>query len=184
MGHQQEKKKCLLGDILVEYSERNHGNSREVVAVGKSGIRKREELFSRELSKDYSANKVIRKNTLTIGMGSNQIDFGILLEDKEFCVSPAYTTYRIVGVNSAYLKELLTWLNPILSFKYMITSVRQGKTVNKDELMRHPISLCSEKEQFRIQLIMSTIKRLMDVGTETLSLYQRQKQFFLQKLFI
>ena len=183
-AHQQEMKKCLLGDILVEYSERNHGNSREVVAVGKSGIRKREELFSRELSKDYSANKVIRKNTLTIGMGSNQIDFGILLDDKEFCVSPAYTTYQIVGVDSAYLQELLTWLNPILSFKYMITSVRQGKTVNKDELMRHPINLCADEEQHRIQHILSTVGKKIELERDALNLYQRQKQFFLQQLFI
>ena len=183
-AHQQEMKKCLLGDILVEYSERNRGKNRKAVAVGKSGIRKREELFSRELSKDYSANKVIRKNTLTIGMGSNQIDFGILLDDKEFCVSPAYTTYQIVGVDSAYLQELLTWLNPILSFKYMITSVRQGKTVNKDELMRHPINLCADEEQHRIQHILSTVGKKIELERDALDLYQRQKQFFLQQLFI
>ena len=177
-------KKCLLGDILVEYSERNRGKNRKAVAVGKSGIRKIEELSSRELSKDYSANKVIRKNTLTIGMGSNQIDFGILLDDKEFCVSPAYTTYQIVGVDSAYLQELLTWLNPILSFKYMITSVRQGKTVNKDELMRHPINLCADEEQHRIQHILSTVGKKIELERDALNLYQRQKQFFLQQLFI
>ena len=60
-----------LGDLVEEYSERNSENKYKPVAVGKYGIRARESIYSKELAKDYSKNKVIRKGTLTVGMGSN-----------------------------------------------------------------------------------------------------------------
>ena len=91
-----------LGNFLDEYSEKNVANNLQSVAVGKYGIRKREDIYSKELSTDYSKNKVIRKDTLIIGMGSTQIDIGILVEDEKYCVSPAYTTYHISGIKSYY----------------------------------------------------------------------------------
>ena len=98
-----------LGSFLEEYSEKNTANNLQSVAVGKYGIRKREDIYSKELSSDYSKNKVIRKNTLIIGMGSTQIDIGILTTDNCYCVSPAYTTYRIKGVDSFYLRKVCSF---------------------------------------------------------------------------
>jgi type I restriction enzyme S subunit len=74
------------------------------VAVGRYGIRTRESIYSKELAKDYSKNKVIGKNTLTVGMGSVQIDIGILTDDVKYSVSPAYHTYTITGINPDYLR--------------------------------------------------------------------------------
>ena len=181
---QQNCKLCRLGDFLVEYSERNMNRNLTSVAVGKYGIRKREDIYSRELSKDYSKNKVIKKNTLTIGMGSSQIDIGVLLEDVEYCVSPAYTTYKIHGINSAYLQEYLILINPILSFKYMVTSVRQGKSVNKDELMKHKISVCSLSDQQKIQLAIAAFYKKLGIEQQVLDLYIKQKQYLLSQMFI
>ena len=89
------KKACPLSAFLVEYNERNNENKYKPVAVGKYGIRTRESIYSKELAKDYSKNKVIYKNTLTVGMGSVQIDIGILTDDITYSVSPAYHTYRV-----------------------------------------------------------------------------------------
>ena len=66
-----------LGEILSEYKEKNTDNKYKPVAVGRYGIRTRESIYSKELAKDYSKNKVIYKDTLTVGMGSTQIDIGI-----------------------------------------------------------------------------------------------------------
>ena len=129
-----------LGNFLDEYSEKNVANNLQSVAVGKYGIRKREDIYSKELSTDYSKNKVIRKDTLIIGMGSMQIDIGILVEDEKYCVSPAYTTYHISGINSFYLQEYLVELNPLLSVRYMITSARQGKADNSQTGQPHPVT--------------------------------------------
>ena len=125
------EKQSSLGGFLEEYSEKNVANNLQSVAVGKYGIRKREEIYSKELSADYSKNKVIRKNTLIIGMGSTQIDIGILTTDDCYCVSPAYTTYRIKGINSFYLQEYLIELNPLLSVRYLYTLIRPTHTLKE-----------------------------------------------------
>ena len=51
--------------------------------------------------------KLISKGTLTVGMGSNQIDIDILRDDKIYSVSPAYHTYKIKIENYDYLNYLL-----------------------------------------------------------------------------
>ena len=84
-----------LGEILFEYSNKNNQELHEPVAVGRYGIRRRSDIYSKDLSKDISSNKLIFKDTLTIGMGSTQIDVGILLSDDTFSVSPAYSTFYI-----------------------------------------------------------------------------------------
>ena len=69
---------CIeLRKFITEYKQKNEKNEFKPVAVGKYGIRTRESIYSKELAKDYSKNKIIFKNTLTVGMGSRQIDIGI-----------------------------------------------------------------------------------------------------------
>lgn len=178
------ERQSSLGSFLEEYSEKNVANNLQSVAVGKYGIRKREEIYSKELSADYSKNKVIRKNTLIIGMGSTQIDIGILTTDDCYCVSPAYTTYRIKGVNSFYLQEYLIELNPLLSVRYMITSARQGKAVNKEDLMKHLMTVHSESEQKEICQCFENLYSRLQIEKEMLSALQKQKAFLLQSMFI
>lgn len=178
------EKQSSLGGFLEEYSEKNVANNLQSVAVGKYGIRKREEIYSKELSADYSKNKVIRKNTLIIGMGSTQIDIGILTTDDCYCVSPAYTTYRIKGINSFYLQEYLIELNPLLSVRYMITSARQGKAVNKEDLMKHLMTIHSESEQKEICQCFENLYSRLQIEKEMLSALQKQKAFLLHSMFI
>mgnify|MGYP004636334315 CR=1 FL=1 len=178
------EKQSSLGNFLEEYSEKNVANNLQSVAVGKYGIRKREDIYSKELSTDYFKNKVIRKNTLIIGMGSTQIDIGILTTDDCYCVSPAYTTYRIKGVNSFYLQEYLIELNPLLSVRYMITSARQGKAVNKEDLMKHLMTIHSENEQKEICRCFENLYSRLQIEKEMLSALQKQKAFLLQSMFI
>lgn len=132
----------------------------------------------------FSRTSVIRKNTLIIGMGSTQIDIGILTTDDCYCVSPAYTTYRIKGVNSFYLQEYLIELNPLLSVRYMITSARQGKAVNKEDLMKHLMTIHSENEQKEICQCFENLYSRLQIEKEMLSALQKQKAFLLQSMFI
>ncbi|MCI6014624.1 MAG: restriction endonuclease subunit S [Coprobacillus sp.] len=148
-----------LNEILFPYSEKNTEQKYFPVAVGKYGIRKREDIYKKELAKDFSKNKVIRKNTLTIGMGSTQIDIGILDTDDVYSVSPAYHTYKINTniVIPKYLDWLLKCINPELSKLYMIASARQGKSVDFERMMKHKISIPSLEEQEKINKILSKI---------------------------
>ena len=169
-----EWKKVKLGEILEEYCERNIDNKYMPVAVGKYGIRKREEIYSKELSKDISKNKVIRKDTLTIGMGSNQIDIGILVEDEKYCVSPAYTTYKIKNCNSKFLEYYLEYINPSLSDLFMIVSARQGKSVDKEGMLAYSIEIPSLDEQSKICKILNQIEIII----EKLTIQQKEIEKF------
>lgn len=135
-----------LGDLLEEYKEKNTDNKYKPVAVGRYGIRKREEIYSKELAKDYSKNKLIYKDTLTIGMGSKQIDIGILTENDIYAVSPAYHTFRISNINSNYLRYCLEARNADMSERFMIASARQGKSVDFKKMLKYEIPIYSDSD--------------------------------------
>ena len=175
-----EWKRVKLGDLLEEYCEKNIDQQYKVVAVGKYGIRRREDIYTKELSKDISKNKIIMKDTLTIGMGSNQIDIGILIDDCKFCVSPAYTTYKIKNCNSEFLKYYMEYLNPKLSDLFMIVSARQGKSVDKDGLLKYEVMLPPIGEQEKIVEILKTIDSIIEKHERLLE----EKNQFIKSLFV
>ena len=117
-------------------------------------------------------------------MGSTQIDIGILTDNEIYCVSPAYTTYNIKNINSSYLNELLLFLNPLLSKRYMIISARQGKSVNKYELLAHKIFVHSTQIQIIIGKLFNKLYLKIQKEKEILSLYKKQKAYLLQNMFI
>ena len=143
--------KVRLGDLLTPYKELNRGGGVPVVAVGRYGIRLRDEIYSKQLAKDTSKNRLIFKGTLTVGMGSKQIDIGILSENKCYAVSPAYHTYRITGVDFDYLRYCLEARNPDMSKRYMIASCRQGKTIDFDRWLDYEIPVHDERGQLLIR---------------------------------
>lgn len=177
-------KEYELGSFLTEYSKKNIENNLISVSVGKYGIRRRDEIYSKELSDDYSKNKVIEKDSLIIGMGSTQIDIGILSKHEKYCVSPAYTTYKIYGINSDYLREYLIHLNSLLSKRYMVIGARQGKSVNKSELMQHVLLVHKIEKQLKIVDIFNAFYDKLQKEKDILSLYKKQKAYLLSNMFI
>ena len=131
-----------LADILTEYNERNQNNY-EPVAVGRYGIRKRSEIYKKELAANYTTNKVIFQNTMTIGLGSKQLDIGILSSDEHYSVSPAYHTFRINTdiISADYLRCWFEEHNDFLAQKCLVASARQGKSVNIPALLRETIEI-------------------------------------------
>ena len=144
------RKVMSLSNFLTEYVERNDKNQYVPVAVGRYGIRKREDIYSKELAKDYSKNKLIFKDTLTVGMGSVQMDIGVLVEQEIYSVSPAYHTYRINGINSSYLKYCLECRNMDMFSRYVKRGSRQGKSIDLKRWLTYEIPVYSEGEQQEI----------------------------------
>ena len=184
-GYEDNWETYSLGDFLEEYSEKNKEQKYEPVAVGKLGIRKRTEVFTRELSEDYSKNKLIYAKTLIIAMGTKQIDIAIVpKEEKEiFSVSPAYTTYHINNIDEKFLKYMLESFNALLSKKYMIVSVRQGKSVDKENLLLHTFDIPNESEQKKIVSFLELIDKQIEVENSILENYRDVKKSLLQQLF-
>ncbi len=150
-----------LGDLLKEYTEKNTDNKYKPVAVGRYGIRKREDIYSKELAKDYSKNKLIYKNTLTVGMGSKQIDIGILTDDEVYAVSPAYHTFRIKNIDADYLRYCLDARNADMSERFMIASARQGKSVDFKKMLEYEIPVYSESDTQTILYNLSKIENII-----------------------
>ena len=150
-----------LGDLLKEYTEKNTDNEYKPVAVGRYGIRKREDIYSKELAKDYSKNKLIYKNTLTVGMGSKQIDIGILTDDEIYAVSPAYHTFRIKNIDADYLRYCLDARNADMSERFMIASARQGKSVDFKKMLEYKIPVYSESDTQTILYNLSKIENII-----------------------
>lgn len=139
-----------LSTFLTEYIEKNSDNKYKPVAVGRYGIRTRESIYTKELAKDYSKNKLIYKNTLTVGMGSVQIDIGILTDNITYSVSPAYHTYRISGINTCYLNYCLEYYNRDMFERFAKRGSRQGKSINLKQWIAYKIPVPDEKTQVEI----------------------------------
>ena len=150
MINNNSKKYLPLSDFIIEYSERNTENKYSPVAVGKYGIRSRESIYSKELASDYSKNKLIYKNTLTVGMGSKQIDVGVLIDDVTYSVSPAYHTYKVTDINSKYLDYCIQCRNQDMFTRFVKRGSRQGKTVDLKRWLTYEIPVYDEASQAEI----------------------------------
>ena len=173
-----------LSCFLEEYTLKNLKNNLQVVSVGKYGIRQRNEIYSKVLSDDLSKNKVIFQDTLTIGMGTKQIDFGILSKNVEYCVSPAYRTYKIKNINSEYLKYYLEIINNQLSRKYMIISARQGTTIDNKSFLKHQLVVHPILKQNYIVNVINIIQKYLTISDDILETHKDLKKYLLKHIFI
>ena len=151
-----------LSDFLAEYKELNTNNRFRPVAVGRYGIRTRESIYSKELAQDYSKNKLIYKDTLTVGMGSVQMDIGILTDDITCSVSPAYHTYRINGINCDYLRFCLQARNADMFERYKKRGSRQGKSIDLKAWLHYLIPVYEIDGQLQIVSTLHKIQSIID----------------------
>ena len=166
-----------------EETKIEHGKTKAVVAsVGKNGIRDRSEIYSKELSKDYSRNKLVKKNEIAFGLASDAIVYGVNTSDKVYSVSPAYKVFRLVKCNSLFMKYYLDVHNQKLSLKFLITSARQGKSIDFNGLFKEEIELPSLREQEHIVNILSTAQKHIELLKECSQKYHEQKRGLMQKL--
>lgn len=154
----------------------------EPVAVGVNGIRLRSEIYDKELSSDYSKNKVIRENNLCFGIGTNNIVYDVLLENKTYCVSPAYKVFGINGIDPFYLKCYLDSFNKYFSKKYMIISARQGKSVDMEGLLSEKIYAPDLSKQKQFSKTIKVIDDYIYTQSREIDYLKKQKQGLMQQL--
>ena len=178
----EEKK---LGDMLTSYTNKDNSALNPVVAVGRYGIRKREDIYSKELTEDISKNRVIDKNTMVIGMGSKQIDLGFLLENEKYSVSPAYSTHHIHDIYPIFFKMLMEYNNSTLSSLYMVTGARQGKAVDKNGLLSYNVYVPTNiEEQQKIADCLLSLDDVIEKQKATLAAWKEMKKGLLQQMFV
>ena len=158
-----------LSSFLSEYKELNTDGLYRPVAVGRYGIRTRESIYSKELAKDYSKNKLIYKGTLTVGMGSVQMDIGILSDDVVYSVSPAYHTYRITGIDYDYLRYCLQCRNMDMFTRFMKRGSRQGKSIDLSRWITYEIPVYPAQMQIEIVERLDAAHRIIDARQQELN---------------
>lgn len=159
-----------LSTFLSEYTNKNIDNLYRPVIVGKYGIRSRETVYKKELAKDYSKNKLIYNNTLTVGMGSNQIDIGILTENNIYSVSPAYHTFKIRDVNPKYLDYCIRYFNNQMFEKCSKKSARQGKTIDFKEWLNFKIPVYDKETQQLVEKNLNNILQIIEIQKKKIEL--------------
>lgn len=158
-----------LSEYLTEYRELNNGNTYRPVAIGRYGIRTRESIYSKELAKDYSKNKLIHRGTLTVGMGSVQMDIGILSDDITYSVSPAYHTYRIAGIDYDYLRYCLQCRNMDMFTRFMKRGSRQGKSIDLSRWIGYEIPVYPHYAQIEIVDRLNRVQSVIDYRQQELA---------------
>ncbi|MGQ2107041.1 restriction endonuclease subunit S [Ornithobacterium rhinotracheale] len=181
-GFTEEWKEVKLGEMLSHKTKLVEGKDYEPVSVGVLGIRLRSSIYSKELSNDYSKNKVFKPRQLCFGIGTNEIVFGINKSCNIYCVSPAYKVFNISGVNDSFLEGLLRVINNKLSSKYMIVGARQGKSVEFSALLNHKIKIPSLEEQTAIAEILSAADREISLLEKKKTHIETQKRGLMQVL--
>lgn len=181
-GFKDEWQSKSLNVIFKEKNERVNNREIKPVAVGVQGIRQRDEIFSKELSTDYSKNKVLNQNQICFGMGTNEIVYDVLLYDKVYCVSPAYKVFEIIGSNPYFIKLLLDINKVRLSRIYMIISARQGKSVDFEGLFNEKFKIPSLPEQIAIANVLSLADLEISLQKAELETLKLQKKGLMQVL--
>lgn len=172
------KIKTLLKNRTEYVGDRNI----QPVSVGIYGIRLRSDVYEKVLSDDYSKNKVIKKNDLCFGIGTNNIVYDVLFEDEIYCVSPAYRVYEVINVDPYYLKSYLDTYNGYLSNKYMIISVRQGKSIDMKGLLNEKIYLPSIDVQKKIRTVLENLDRTIELLKQKKELSETKYKSLMAKL--
>jgi len=106
---------------------------------------------------------------ITVGMGSVQIDIGILTENAKYSVSPAYHTYKITGINPDYLRYCLECRNQDMFERYVKRGSRQGKTIDLGRWLTYEIPVCEAQEQNEIVSKLDFVDSLITARREQIA---------------
>ena len=171
-----------IKEFTQEISEIVGDRNIKPIAVGVRGIRQRDEIYKKELSSDYSKNKVIRKNHLCFGIGSKELVYDVLIENNEYCVSPAYKVYKINKIEPLLLKLILDINKQKYSSRFMIISARQGKSVDFSGLMNEKIRIPKENEQKELVRLFELLDKSIELLEKELESLKLQKKGLMQLL--
>ena len=179
-----------LSCILEERNEKSTTNNQyEVLSSTIKGMCTQREYFSKDIASANNVGyKVVKLNDIVLSpqnlwMGNinynDCFDIGI--------VSPSYKVYKI---NSSYDKTFMAYLlkSHRALYNYMMVSEQGASIVRRNlnlELFEQLIfKLPSLEKQRKVGRLLSKINKQLNLANNQLSMYEKQKQYLLQKMFI
>jgi type I restriction enzyme S subunit len=171
-----------LGEVVEEVNEKVGNKYLEPVAIGIQGVKKRSEIYYKDLAEDYSKNKVFKSDNVAFGLGSNEMAIGVNTSNQDYCISPAYRVFKLKEQDALYFHYFLSFFKKVVGDKFLILSARQGKTVDFERLFNEYIPLPPLPEQQKIAEILETIDNAIEKTDRIIEKYKRIKQGLMQDL--
>jgi len=181
--------KYSLKSVLKErktYAQKDY--EYEHVTLSKDGIYPKTDRYDRDfLVKDENKEyKITKINDLCYNPAN--LKFGVICQNKygDAIFSPIYVTYEINRIfNPDYVCMLLTNANFIKKIrKYEQGTVYERMAVNSEDFIKAEIYIPSKEVQDNIIKNLNTLKEKIKEEKKILSLYEKQKQYLLNKMFI
>jgi type I restriction enzyme S subunit len=131
------------------------------------GLKLRSETFNKQLSKNRSNNKLIRKNDLVFGLSRQILNFG-LMQDEIGAVSPVYNVFSINTkmIVSDFVEK---YIRERMNFYYgMINgSSREGQSISVKQFLKMPFLIPPLKVQEELYSYLQLIsKRINQIKCE------------------
>ncbi len=140
----EDWKEGTLGEFLIESKEKVGNRVVEEYSVGKQGIRKRSEIYHKQITSTPASNKLLLKGQIAFGMGSGCVDWGVMT-DEIGATSPAYTVYSISKIiPTDYFKRFFA-IKHAKALDLVKPSVRQGQGLDKGVLLNKYIYIPIEE---------------------------------------
>jgi len=171
-----------LGEVIEEVREIVGNKYLEPVAIGIKGVKKRSEIYYKDLAEDYSKNKVFKSGNVAFGLGSNEMAIGVNISNQDYCISPAYRVFELKEQDALYFHYFLRFFKKVVGDKFLILSARQGKAVDFERLFNEYIPLPPLPEQQKIAEILETIDNAIEKTDKIIEKYKRIKQGLMQDL--
>ena len=185
-----KSQKIHLSEILNEIANKSIINNQfPVISSTVKGLVLQSEYFDKEIASSNNIGyKIIEKGNIILSpqnlwMGNitfnNKFDNGI--------VSPSYKVFNIDSrYNKEYIYEILTTKKAFYLYK---TVSEQGASIvrrnlNMEEFMQLSFKIPDINLQNKIMKYFVSLKNKLDNEKKILSLYEKQKQYLLNKMFI
>ncbi|MDM7202737.1 MAG: restriction endonuclease subunit S [Thermodesulfobacteriaceae bacterium] len=175
-------KRVRLGEVIEEVNERVGTFKLEPVAIGIYGIRKRSEIYYKELSKSYSNNKIFKYGYVAFGLGTDTMAIGVNFLNEDFCVSPAYKVFKIKNEDILFFHYFVNFIKILFGDKFLIVSARQGKSIDFKWFLNEKILLPPLPEQRKIAEILETVDNAIEKTDKIIEKYKRIKQGLMEEL--
>lgn len=180
----------LLGEILIERSERTkENNQHEVLSSTVKGIFSQREYFSKDIASENNVGyKIIRLHDVVLS--PQNLWMGNINYNGKFDVGIVSPSYKIFSISEGFDKEYIaaTLKTHRALYNYMLVS-EQGASVvrrnlNMEEFEQLVFKIPSFDQQQKIGRTISVLNLRLELANKQKTLYEKEKQYLLRQIFI
>ena len=175
-----------LGKIVVPYVEKTTENNEDVLLSSAiDGVFLNSELYEHPRSDNNIGYLKIKKGTLILSAQNLHLgNANVNMRFEHGIISPAYKTYNVVGCMPEFLSQ---WVKSEKTKKLFFDVTTTGasqcrRNVEWDNLMNHPITIPTVKEQEAIVDFFGIIDKKIDIQSKKIVELENRRKGFLQKI--